>query len=370
MSTILLSGVGALGSWALELLARADGVDRIITLKRRPWDGPSRTNLAMIGAVFQGHTKAWEHHEIDLADVDLVTKLIAAAQPDAILHSATVQSPRRLMNARVDPAIRALLKEATFGMWLPWHLLPASRLTQAIDAAGVDTVVVNAAFPDVVNPALLGRYGHGPIAGAGNVEICVAQIIRYMVDVAGIDLHDLDVSLIGSHALLSYGAEVPHHLRLTVGGHDVTDEHDLTAMLHWPKPIEWSRVDEFSLFAASAVKNVLALLGDDEVRTHVSAPEGLPGGYPVRIASGRVELDLPDGIDRNAAVDLNTRAARWDGIERIEDDGTVVYTDAAAGAMAELGLAPPTVRFDDLPDRAAALSELYERLTHLEGTHA
>lgn len=370
MSTILLSGVGALGSWALELLARADGVDRIITLKRRPWDGPSRTNLAMIGAVFQGHAKAWEHHEIDLADIDLVTKLIAAERPDAIVHSATVQSPRRLMNARVDPAIRALLREATFGMWLPWHLLPASRLAQAVDAAGVDTVVVNASFPDVVNPAIRGRYGHGPIAGAGNVEICVAQIIRYMVDVAGVRLDDLDVSLVGSHALLSYGPEVPHHLRLTVERRDVTNEHHLATMLHWPKPIEWSRVDEFSLFAASAVKNVLAILGGDETRTHVSAPIGLPGGYPVKIAAGRVELDLPDGIDRGTAIDLNNRAARWDGIERIEEDGTVVYTDRAAEAMAELGLTNRTIRFDDLPNEAAQRSELYERLTHLEGTHA
>jgi hypothetical protein len=370
MSTILLSGVGALGSWALELLARADGVDRIITLKRRPWDGPSRTNLAMIGAVFQGHTKAWEHHEVDLADIDLVAKLIAAERPDAILHSATVQSPRRLMNAGVDPAIRSLLREATFGMWLPWHLLPASRLTQAIDAAAVDTVVVNAAFPDVVNPAIHGRYGHGPIAGAGNVEICVAQIIRYMVDVAGVDPGGLDVSLVGSHALLSYGPDVPHHLELTVEGRDVTDEHDFTAMLHWPKPIEWSRVDEFSLFAASAVKNVLALLGDDETRTHVSGPNGLPGGYPARIATGRVELDLPAGIDIDAATDLNARAAAWDGIERIEADGTVVYTDRTAGAIAELGLATDAVRFDELAEQAAHLSELYERLTHLEGTHA
>ena len=84
MSTILLSGVGALGSWALELLARADGVERIITLKRRPWDGHSRTNLAMLGAVFQGHTKAWEHHEVDLADVDLVAKVITRcrSEPD------------------------------------------------------------------------------------------------------------------------------------------------------------------------------------------------------------------------------------------------------------------------------------------------
>ena len=102
----------------------------------------------------------------------------------------------------------------------------------------------------------------------------------------------------------------------------------------------------------------------------MSGPVGLPGGYPVRVSAGRIELDLPDQIDLAAAVDLNNRAARWDGIERVDEDGTVVYTDRTADAMAELGLPTREVRFDDLPEQAARLSNLYDRLTHLEGTHA
>ena len=372
MTTILLSGVGALGGWALEFLARSPGIDRIVTVKRTSSPGPSRATLAMLGSVFQGHTKRFEHHTIDLANTAAMAKLLAEVRPTAILHSATVQSPRKLMNAAIDPGLRVALRSATFGMWLPWHLLPATKLIEAVDLAGIETKVVNAAFPDVVNPAIWRRFGHGPVAGAGNSEICAAQILRYAVDVAAPGVEDVEVYLVGSHALLGYGpaAGVPHHFRLFIEGRDVTHEHDLETILSWPEPIQWSKSDVFSLFAASAVKNTVALVGSTSVRTHLTGPNGLPGGYPVRIDDGGVRLELPDGLDRDAAVAINEKAARWDGIDHIEPDGTVVYTRRSKDAMAELGYRIDSVRFDDLADQSQQLMDLVNQLTTREETHA
>ncbi|MFC2153196.1 NAD-dependent epimerase/dehydratase family protein, partial [Actinomycetota bacterium] len=367
---VLVSGVGALGMYAVELLARSSGVDRIVTVKRSPWRGPSRVNLTMIGAVFQGHAKQWRHHQIDFADTGAMAQVLDREQPDVILHAAAVQSPRRLMNATVDARIRDLLRSATFGMWLPWHLLPAARLMQAIDAAGINTTVVNASFPDIVNPAIHARFGHGPEAGAGNVEVCVAQIARYMADVESVELDRLKISLVGSHALLAHGPDVPHHLQVEIDGQDVTDRYDLETMLTWPERIAWSKVDDFSLFSASAVKNVLALLDQGETRTHVSGPLGLTGGYPALIRNGRIHLDLPDGLDRDTAIAINERAAAWDGIARIETDGTVVYTDKARRAMGELGCPTDAVESDRLEERSDELSKFYERITTMEGINA
>jgi hypothetical protein len=372
MTTILLSGVGALGGWALELLARSPGVDRIVTVKRNPWPGAALPSLASIGAVFQGHTKRFEHHQVDVSDVAALARLLAEVKPDVVLHSATVGSPRRLMKATVDAGIRSTLSQATFGLWLPWHLLPAARLTEAVARSGIETKVVNASFPDVVNPAIWAHHGHGPVAGAGNVEVCAAQVLRYLVDVEGENPADVEVSLVGSHALLGYGAAsgVPYHLQLSVRGRDVTNAYALDSMLEWPEPIQWSKVDVFSLFAASAVKNALALVAAEPVRTHVTGPNGLPGGYPAQVHVGEVSLDLPDGLSTDAAVDINRRAARWDGIDRIDSDGTVVYTDIARGAMAELGYHEDSVRFDDLAVQSDRLIDLFERLTTLEGNYA
>ena len=366
MSTVLLTGVGDLGGWALEFLARTDGVDRIVTVKRSPWSGPSKSAIAMIGSVFQGHAKVFEHHEVDLADSDRMARLLDEVRPDAIVHSATVQSPRRFMNVDIEPARRAAIRSATFGLWLPWHLLPAVQLTEAIDKSGIDTHVVNASFPDVVNAVVWKHFGHGPAAGAGNVEVCAARILRYAMEVSGAGPDDIAVSLVGSHALLAYGpdAGVPHHFELRIGGHDVTDDYDLnTILMSWPERIDWGKADGFSLFAASAVKNVVALLGSDPTQTHVTGPAGLPGGYPARVENGRISLSLPEGLEVEDAVALNNAAARWDGIEQIETDGTVKYTADAIAAMEELGHRCESVTIDGLDIQAKRLQDLYENLT-------
>ena len=370
MATVLLTGVGALGGWALEFLARAPEVERIVTVKRSPWPGTSRPALARLGAVLQGHDKAFEHHRVDLADRKAMAQLLAAVRPDAVLHSATVRSPRALMQVPLAPERREALRAATFGMWLPWHLLPATRLTEAVAAAGVDTLVVNASFPDVVNPALWRRFGHGPAAGAGNVEVLAAQVQGHAADAAGVPAEEVKVSLIGSHALLSYGpaAGVPHHFRLRIRGEDVTADYDLGAALRsWPEPVDWRAVEVFSPFAASAVKNVTALLGDSPMRTHVTAPNGLPGGYPAVVGKGRIDLDLPEGLTVEEAVALNEAAARWDGIERIEGDGTVTYTAAAGEAMTALGYRVEAVAFAELRELSDRLDEVYRRLVEEAG---
>ena len=370
MSTVLVSGVGALGGWALEFLARTPGVDRIVTVKRSPWQGPSWTTIAMLGSAIEGHTKRFEHHQVDLGDEQAMARLLEEVRPDAIVHSATVQSPRLLNSAEIDPALRAEVRAATFGMWLPWHLWPAAQLIRAVELSGIDTHVVNASFPDVVNVAVWRRFGHGPSAGAGNLEVCAARLLRYVMARTGRPAAEIDVSLVGSHALLTRGAVVPHHVRVTIAGVDATGRIDLTeALSSWPEVISWHGDIPNSLYAGSAVKNALALVGTEPLATHVSAPMGLPGGYPAVVGSGRVELRLPPDLDQADAVAINDRAARFDGIERIESDGTVVYTAESRAAMENLGYRCEAVEFDDLARRRDELRDVYRRLTS-EGTDA
>ena len=372
MTTVLLVGVGDLGGWALEFLARTPEVDRVVTVKRSPWKGTSRVTLARLGSVFQGHAKQFEHHTLDLADEDGAARLLARVRPDVVLHSATVQSPRVFMNADIDEGLRAEIRSATFSLWLPWHLLPASQLVRATERAGIETRIVNAAFPDVVNQAIWRRFGHGPIAGAGNVEVCAATVLLYVMADRGLPAHAVDVRLVGSHALMAYGASVvPHHLSIQVEGEDVTGDYDPAPILSsWPEPIEWGRTDCFSLFAASAVKNAVALVGSVPVRTHVSGPMGMSGGYPVTVADGGIELDLPDGLSPEEAAATNEAAARFDAIDRIESDGTVVYTGEARAAMESLGYTCEAVTFDDLPRHCQLLREMYHRLITRNERHA
>lgn len=335
-----------------------------MTLKRSPWDGVSPAVLAMLGATLQGHDTTFEHYQVDLGETDALAKVLDDVRPDVIVHSATVQTPRVLMDATVEEATRQRLRSAKFGIWLPWHLLPAVQLQRGIDRAGIDTHVVNATFPDAVNVAVWNHFGHGPTAGAGNVEVCAARVTRHVMELTGAPMHAVEVSLVGSHALLVYGPVVPHLLRVTVDGEDITDTYDLAeGLLRWPEPIDWGRSSNFTLFAASAVKNALALIGHAPVRTHVTSPNGLPGGYPARIGPTGVELDLPPGLDPHEARALNEAALAWDGIESIGKDGTVRYTAEAADAMAALGYPYAEIEFDELEARSKQLTVLFRDAT-------
>jgi len=109
--------------------------------------------------------------------------------------------------------------------------------------------------------------------------------------------------------------------------------------------------------AAAAIPVLEALLpGSAPLRWSAPAPAGLAGGYPVLIANGAVTLDLPPGLTQQDAVAFNENMARGDGIERIDDDGTVHFTAASRDAVAGIGagLAEP-LAIDDLQARATAL---------------
>ena len=100
-----------------------------------------------------------------------------------------------------------------------------------------------------------------------------------------------------------------------------------------------------------------ALLRDEPTATHAPAPNGLPGGYPVRLSQRGVELDLPERLRQDEAIAVNERAARFDGIERIEPDGTIVFTgDVAAATERLLGLRLERVRPDEVDDVAGELA--------------
>ena len=115
---------------------------------------------------------------------------------------------------------------------------------------------------------------------------------------------------------------------MRIGGRTLPDER-VRELFHAPWPLPWGR-ESHDLTAAATAQIVEALLSDDSVRTHAPAPAGRPGGYPLLIGAGRVALDLPASLGEEEAVAINARAARWDGLERVEPDGTLVLTDAVA----------------------------------------
>jgi hypothetical protein len=98
------------------------------------------------------------------------------------------------------------------------------------------------------------------------------------------------------------------------------------------------------------------LAGSAPLRFSTPSPDGRPGGYPVRIDQGEVTLDLPPGLTEEQAVRFNQQQSLADGVEKIDPDGTVHFTEAAREAVAAInpGLAEP-LEIGDLEARADQL---------------
>ena len=115
--------------------------------------------------------------------------------------------------------------------------------------------------------------------------------------------------------------------------------------------------------AASFLKNVLAVYYDTR-RTHVCVPgpNGLPGAYPIRLGEEGAELVLP-GISLEEAVEINEAGARNDGIERVKDDGTVVFLEENVEHMREVvGYECEELKPSESEERARELNQLLKRL--------
>ncbi|MEH6582463.1 MAG: hypothetical protein V7754_11055 [Halioglobus sp.] len=83
---------------------------------------------------------------------------------------------------------------------------------------------------------------------------------------------------------------------------------------------------------------------DSVHRLHTPAPNGLPGGYPVAIANGKMAVDLPDGWELSDAVTAMKECHRLDGVEAIDNDGAVHFTGKAQSILREeLGFELPAV---------------------------
>jgi hypothetical protein len=96
-----------------------------------------------------------------------------------------------------------------------------------------------------------------------------------------------------------------------------------------PCPPEWTSWIIHPMVASSTVKNIMAILNDTNEFTHSPGPNGLIGGYPIRIGAKGVKVELPEGMTMEQAIKYNVDQARYEGVESIKEDGTLVVTDEA-----------------------------------------
>ena len=355
-ATVLVIGLGDLGTRVFDALARLPEIERLVGAGRDEERGRARAGQTALVATLAGGPRHVEFEPLDLDEIAATASLLRRLDPDVI---ATAASRHTWWRPFADERVADL----PFGVWLPLQVVLVRRLMEARREAGVGTPVVCLPYPDGVGPALA-PLGLAPELGAGNVAETAPKLALLAAREAGVADDEVRVRLVMHHAAQRVAF---HSLR-----HDRSDEppwaaevlvrdeplphEEVARLFRAPWPLPQGR-ETHELSAAATAHTVRALLREEQTAAHAPAPNGLPGGYPVRISRHGVELDLPPGLPLAEAVALNERAAAFDGIERIEPDGAIVFTaDVADGTERALGLRLERVRPDEVDEIAGELA--------------
>ncbi|MFI6321747.1 hypothetical protein ACIBG8_29735 [Nonomuraea sp. NPDC050556] len=246
-----------------------------------------------------------------MASAQALTELLAAAAPSGVVLAASSQSPWE--RTRAPSAWTRLVADAGFGLTLPFQAELALRVGAAAPSG---SWFINACFPDAVNPVLAAA-GVPVLCGIGNVALLAASIQ------AALGLPDQrELRVLAHHAHLHAPHGDQEEAMAWLDGKPVEGVGDLLAAQRATDRAELNHVT-----GLAAAKLVLGVLDGAEQVASLPGPLGLPGGYPVRLSGDRIELLLPDGMERDDAVAFNQRAAVHDGV--VVDGDRVRFTSPA-----------------------------------------
>jgi len=362
---VMIFGLGDLGGWVMEFLARRQGVTTIIGCDKREDWGSKKVNGIAAGAGAEGYDKTLTFEQCDVFDVDRTAELINKYEPDFIYSGMT------LMSWTVPRFFPEEVRKDTFkiaGVMIPMHLTLMYKVMQAVKKSGTAPVVLNNSWPDIVNP-MLWRAGLGVLVGAGNLDNIVSEMKRKISVKENVPMSEVTIYFIAEHVVNVMGVRtgIPYFIKILIGDKDITSKCDVVSLisdrLMAPCPPEWISWIIHPEVAASTVKNIMAVLNDTNELTHSPGPNGLVGGYPFRIGAKGVKIELPEGVTMEQAIKINTDDAKYEGIEKIKEDGTLVVTDEACEiAKKHLGVECREIRVADTADWAKELLAAFKRL--------
>jgi len=115
------------------------------------------------------------------------------------------------------------------------------------------------------------------------------------------------------------------------------------------------------LTASSAASIVRAVATDSQELLHSPGVNGLPGGYAVRVGENGGKIVLPEGVELEETIKVNEEGNRYDGIEKILDDGTVIYTEKEMSIMKEMiGYECKKMRVEECEERADEIRSKFQ----------
>jgi hypothetical protein len=331
---VMVIGAGTLGSLVYRHLAGLPGLSA--QLVGHDSETTRRiSNSVRFESIQLGLDGRFSCAQTDVRDVSRTAAVISAFDPDVIFLAVSYQS--WWVISELPQLAFQTLYAANYGPWLPMHLAPVRRCMQAIRMAGSNAIVVNAAYPDAVHPALNAE-GLSPDLGIGNVANNVPALRHGAAAELGLPVAEVEVRLVGHHYIshfMSRATEIPDDsfvLRILASGEDVTCDfpvQELLRSLSGPHR-RVGGIAGTTMTAASAMSILKPVILGTTAVAHGPGPWGFAGGYPLTITPSGAKLRLPPGLDLATAIAVNRRGQERDGIEEIDACGRVRITEHSA----------------------------------------
>lgn len=367
--SVLIIGLGDLGL-RIALRLSADALPLRLHLAARDC-ARMRSRAALVAGCASGASARFL--PLDALDGDSVRAAIETAAPDALVQCASMHSPW-LLHGRSDAAAQRL-RAAGFACELSAQLPIAHSVFAAAHAVGHRGLSINCSYPDVVNPVLAAA-GLAPDIGIGN-----AGMVHRLAEAAirGARAAKGGMSGVASPVRLHTLAHHAHVTMTATAAFAQTDEpvRPGAQPLFFVDGMARSAREVFGvpgavalgshillneLTAAHAVDILRAYFGwSSPLSTAAPGVHGRAGGWPVQVDGDGIHIDLPPGVEEGEIAAFNAAAARLDGVEAIDAEGVVHFTDplrkTLGGSLRALGdplaLADAPLRYAQL---RAALS--------------
>ncbi|TDI94752.1 MAG: NAD-dependent epimerase/dehydratase family protein [Caldithrix sp.] len=337
--SVLIVGIGEVGRYILEFLARDNTKINIVAADLHLPDVEAKINNAILGAAFQSRYPDVKALEIDLFDLERTADILNELQPDVVINCAVLQTWHVIR--RLPENVYSRLSSAGLGAWLPVQLTLAMKLAQAIKLSGISAHYINTSLSDLTNP-VLDAMGIPPTIGIGNIALIESAVRTLVARILEIPGTKVVLKMVAHHVHwvtwreAGYREGAPFYMKIFASGQDVTDRFDTLdlmkkAILLYPSGTYFSAVS-----ASSAIQNLGALLSKEAVSIHSPGPNGLPGGYPVILSREGARVDLPADISLDEAINMNKEAQTYDGIKEIDAGARVHFMPYTIDIMKEV----------------------------------
>jgi len=336
MEKVLLLGTGNVGSHILEFIARDENKLEWIVGDIDKNRAKLQCNNASIGAAHHGKHPVFHPREVDLLNIEKTADLIKKEKPIAVINCAVLHTWHLIRH--LPEKIYAKISSAGLGAWLPCQLTLGMNLAKAIKESGECPYYINTSLSCLTNP-VMGKIGLAPTIGVGNVDLIAPAIITYLSQKTGFHRSKIDIRLVCHHQHWVFPREAgyqpgaPYFLKIMINGKVITDQFDTDKIMYDAVKMYPGNISFTTVSASSTIKNLKAMVNNEGILTHSPGPNGLPGGYPVILDAKGAKVNLPDEIPLKEAIRINEESGKLDSIEKIKNDGTVVFTDYAYEIM-------------------------------------